>query len=214
MPAYDKTNDVPIETGAYVLKFSPSNSEYYGSAKNLRARKGGHLNALARGDHPNKDVQKEYDNGNILEFKILSITKTREDAYLKEQEYLNAVKENNNVLNKAFDAKKPFIDLVMTDEIKEKIRQSRLGNTASQETKDKMSLTRTGKKQSPETIEKSRLARLGRKSSDEALENIREGALLRSKKVIVNGIEYSGIRKAARELNTSIYFIHKLSKET
>ena len=66
--------------------------------------------------------------------------------------------------------------IIFTDEVREKIRQSKLGKTGhkhSAESLEKMRQSQLGKKHSAETPEKLRLAWLGHKHSQETLEKMR-----------------------------------------
>lgn len=63
------------------------------------------------------------------------------------------------------------------DEIKEKIRQTKLGTKHSEETKRKISEGNKGKKLSPEHVEALRQANLGKVHSDETKEKLRQAAL-------------------------------------
>lgn len=230
---FPKNNDKDIVAGVYEIIHKPTGKSYIGSTGNLGSRKGTNSSALRNGKHKNTNLQKAYNENPDIEFKILTITDTAEEALDKEQEFLDARMPTGTLFNIGIDSRasgrnrspspeniERFAEFARnrewSDEDRERLRQLRIGTKLSEETKNKISTfvnsrefvekmrrINTGRKQSEETLEKKRQASLGKVQSEATKEKLRELKKDKAKAVIVHGIRYESIKAAARALNAN-----------
>jgi len=79
-----------VQPGVYLIKHSKTNKRYVGSSNNLGRRLKEHQRQLSLGKHYNKHLQSSYSNcPDCLEFFVIKSCRTREEALLFEQEYLD-----------------------------------------------------------------------------------------------------------------------------
>ena len=230
---FPKNNDKDIVAGVYEIIHKPTGKSYIGSTGNLGSRKGTNSSALRNGKHKNVNLQKAYDENPDIEFKILAITDTAEEALDKEQEFVDDRMPTGTLFNIGIDSRasgrgrrpspeniERFADLARnrewSDADREHLRQLRTGTKLSEETKNKISAfvnshefvekmrrINTGRKQSEETREKKRQANLGKVQSEETKEKLRELRKDKAKAVIVHGVRYESVKAAARALNAN-----------
>jgi group I intron endonuclease len=228
---FPKNNDKDIVPGVYEILHKPTGKSYIGSTGNLGSRKGTNTSALRNGKHKNPNLQKAYNENPDIEFKILAIADSAEEALDKEQKFLDERMPTGTLFNVGIDSRASFRgrkhssehierlaecarNRVFSPEAIESIRQSRLGTKHSEESKakisafvsspefiEKMKKINTGRKLTEEQKQNISKAQLGKKHSEEAKQNMRESAKDRAKPVIIKGIQYDSIKAAARALN-------------
>jgi len=88
-----------ILCGVYKITSAATGKFYHGSSKNMRARKRGHLKALASGDHINQKLQKLYDKygASDLTFTVVKLL-DRGDAYKLEDKLIRKNLQNKKAL--------------------------------------------------------------------------------------------------------------------
>jgi group I intron endonuclease len=75
-------------SGIYIIiSNSKTNRFYIGSAINLKARKRHHFNALKRGDHCNKKLQRHFNKYGVKDLKFYTILECSEQDLLKVEQY-------------------------------------------------------------------------------------------------------------------------------
>lgn len=126
----------PKVCGVYAI-VSPSGRRYIGSAADIRARWAHHRNALRRGDHANRALQRAYAKyGSALVFTVIDICAVAE-VLVREQAHIDAsdpAKLYNATLRvEAFMRGRKF-----TEEHKARIRQKAIGRGHTDETRAKM----------------------------------------------------------------------------
>jgi group I intron endonuclease len=99
----------------------------------------------------------------------------------------------------------------MSEETREKIKQTKLGSKASEETKLKMSKVRKGISHTKEWSEKISKSHKGKVKSKEHIQKIAEG---KSKKVIIDNIIYKSFTQAMKDLSvSSTYIIRRIRSD-
>lgn len=113
-------NEKEINTGIgfYSITIEKSGFVYFGSTKNLSNRLSHHLGNLRRNMHPNNKLQKAYNLNKkvIIDYRF---TKTREEAYLIEQEEIDKVWGSILVCNACRDVRNNVMSM-HTEEVKNK----------------------------------------------------------------------------------------------
>lgn len=153
-PKYDYKRKIP---GVYKIEHSVTGKAYVGSTDDLGARKITNMSSLRHNKHKNKNLQEAYNKDSNIEFKVVALTKDREEAFDIEQETLDKYKNTNSLFNIAGNA-----------------RASMIGRTHSQDHKDKLSYVSRNRVDSPETTERKRKSHQGKKHSEEHKEKIRQ----------------------------------------
>lgn len=131
---------------------------YIGSSSNVYRRWQGHISQLKRGIHHSRKLQHHFNKyGEVdLQFSLL-LGCDKDDLIKLEQYFFDSYKPYFNNLLQA----KPVKYIPHREEVKEKMRQSRLGRKLSEETKRKISESHKGMKPSAETLIKLRESHLG-----------------------------------------------------
>jgi group I intron endonuclease len=133
--------------GIYKIINEIDGKYYIGSSKNLLVKKGDRLSRhktdLKLNRHINKKLQNAYNKYGIDNFHFIVIEECEEkELLIKEQLYLNeASKNKNNCYNLSFIAGK----VEMNDDVKNKIRKSRLGMKLSENAKNILRKIHKGK---------------------------------------------------------------------
>jgi group I intron endonuclease len=145
---------------------------YIGSSSNVYRRWQGHISQLKRNIHHAQKLQRHFNKYGETDLRFSLLLGCDKDDLIKlEQYFLDSYKPYFNNLLQA----KPVKYIPHREDVKEKMRQSRLGHKLSEETKAKISKSHMGIKPSAETIEKLRIAQLGkiRPHTKEQIEKIR-----------------------------------------
>lgn len=96
---YEDGNNLP---GVYILQHVNTGKFYVGSTQSLYMRRAFHFSKLKNGTHINKPLQKLYNEDPEFKF-IVIITRTKEEALLKEQEIVDLYHGDEKLLNVAKD---------------------------------------------------------------------------------------------------------------
>lgn len=169
---------VPIASGIYKITCTTNQKIYIGSALNLRRRYRVHFGALKQNKHHSVTLQRAFNKygADAFIFEVLELILLPELLTAREQYWLDKFQSFNphkgyNIAPNAGSS----LGIKHSPEYSEKIRQANLRRgTVSQETRERMRQSHLGKKRSPESIEKSRQGRLGQKMSLEACEKLRQ----------------------------------------
>jgi len=144
-------------SGIYKITNMSNGKMYIGSSKNLTKRKREHFWSLRKGNHINSYLQNAWNKYGELffEFKIIENVKNEEELLKKEQVYMDSFKSCNRFIGYNINEyasggglkgeNHPNYGKSMSEEQKEKIRNTLMGHEVSSETKYKMSKGRTGK---------------------------------------------------------------------
>lgn len=195
----DEDSDSP---GVYFLVNPITTEVYIGSSGKVLERKSQHESLLKNNRHPNKRLQRSYNQNGSMVFVALTLP-NRDTALDHEQALLDGSLGEMGVLNISRNARYCRVDgLKHTEETKAKIGAASRGNTyalgtkhsaetrakvsaaltgrpVSEETRRKMSATHTGKTMPRDGVEKMRQSKIGAKQSPETIE--RRAAALRGR---------------------------------
>lgn len=179
--------------GFYILHHQNSDRFYVGSTKNIYHRISQHRRSTKASvrDIASQDILAicEHEGGFVFDVFFVP-TQDREQAYDYEQLFLNCFMPTGRLFNRATNARSSWLGSRHTDERKEELRQSMLGNKFSlgrkhtEEHKARVSAKLKGIPKSPETVERMRAAQ-------------------KTTPISVHGIHYSGVREAAKALGIS-----------
>ena len=178
------------QAGIYQITNTTNGYRYIGSSVNIWRRRNRHFAMLRKKTHPNPHLQSAWNKfgEECFVHTTLMLCEVYElERY--EQAYLDIFKPEYNI---AVDVKAPMRGVKVSDETREKLRASHLGQIPSEDTRKKLSLaqvrrvrppcseetketirqkllgrTHPGCPRSEETKEKLRLAKLGTHHSDE-----------------------------------------------
>lgn len=128
-------------SGIYRI-FSPSGKGYVGSAgsaRGLARRLKDHLNMLQAGTHHAFKLQLAWNKYGALSFEVLELV--QDGIIEREQHYIDFFRSAVEGYNSNPTAGKTRLGSKLSDETKEKIRQSNTGKKASEETKARMRAT-------------------------------------------------------------------------
>jgi len=184
--------DFKNTSGIYKITSCIDNKVYIGSAKSIRYRINRHQNDLVNNHHHSLHLQNAFNLYGIDNFfvEILEYCETNNVILIeREQYYLDLFKPwiKENGYNICEIAGSPQLK-VLSEETKNKIRNSHLGKTKSDETKKKIGDGNRGKNISQETIELNRKWHTGViQSEDSILKRARKYSFIDS-----NGIIYIG----------------------
>jgi group I intron endonuclease len=206
------------EVGVYELTHVDSQKVYVGSTIDLYNRCGIHMRQLAKGAHPNCNLQEAYNQSPHFELSFEPVPLADKKLLIqKEQNLLDLYHDSGFLLNIATDAEVSARGLpvseerrlhlsamstgrVKSDEEREKLRQGRLGKTQSEEAREKIRQARLGKPLSEEHRRKIAEAGIGRIHSEESILKMRENHH-RLTPVEIEGREYPSLATAARALD-------------
>jgi group I intron endonuclease len=156
-------SNLKIKTGIYGLEINQK--LYIGSANDLYHRLHAHKSALLKKTHVNKKLQNNFNKYCTILFIVLEYC-TKENKIDREQLYLDSLKPLLNIRTTA----EANYNLKATEETKEKLSKSlmewRKLTPMTQETKDKIRQSSIGKKMSIEAKEKMSKNSVGRKHSE------------------------------------------------
>jgi len=192
------TSEYKKLSGIYKISNTINNKIYIGSAVNFTIRYNRHKHHLIKNNHHSPILQNHVNKYGIetLEFSIIELC-IKDILHEREQFFIDKLLP---VFNICSSVKKGRFGFKMSDEAKEKSKQTkinngtylviskliaernkgntyRLGKKLSQESKDKISSSNKGKKRTAEQIEALRKISTGRKHTDEAKEKMRLKAL-------------------------------------
>ena len=174
--------------GVYEIINIENGRSYVGSSVNIKRRWREHVGKLRKGIHPNKHLQRAWNNDGegAFSFCVLERINTRRNLRDREQFYLDILFDvDGNSYNIGKDARASMLGIIPSEESRRKMSISGYNRPPmSEETKQKIgkwsknwkrppevgkkiSQSLMGKKQSPEHREKNRQARLGVKQSEE-----------------------------------------------
>ncbi len=92
--------EIPSKPGVYKIQNASGTLTYIGGTNNLRKRYTTHLRRLVKKIHPNKKLQKMFNNNKTVTFfKILEV-RSKESVTRREQKYLDASYKTVTKLNK------------------------------------------------------------------------------------------------------------------
>lgn len=166
------------QSGIYCITFLPTQQKYIGSTKKFSTRFSGHKHDLRNNDHHSWKLQQlwnESQNEIDLAFIILEVVEDLGNLIEREQFWLDALKPELNVMNKAHRLKpesqvSPWAGKHRSQEVRDKISKSltgRKGHPMSSETREKLRIANTGKKMSDATKAKLVASHKGIKPSAE-----------------------------------------------
>lgn len=186
-------------TGAYVLTLPKTGHIYVGSSVDIGGRKSVHLYELKNDKHPVKKLQENFAANGAVVVEVFPTT-TREEAFQKEAELLQAHKDNPNLCNRTLD---PYSSKGVRpdEEARRKMSESRKGRKHSEETKSKISAGNLGQTRTDEARHRMSQAQHALLERDpEALQRLRDLGQAGAKPIVFDGIQYDSIREAAREV--------------
>lgn len=168
--------------GIYIIKCVENQRFYIGRTLNYKKRVNDHLRDLRRGTHKNQPLQYNFDKYGVDSFVFRLLIFLPQDEYIHraiEQELIDALINEKSCMNINETAGGGCI-VPMTEERKEKIRQTKLGNKnyfygkKRPEHAKKLSEMMKGHKLSNETKRKIAESHKGKKLSDEHKEKLKE----------------------------------------
>lgn len=182
--------------GIYEILNLANGKRYLGSSTDLTRRQIDHFRKLENQTHDNIHLQRSYNKHGNDSFRFIVVEYTEEDnRFDREQHYLDTLnpKYLYNISKKAYGARlfgedNGFYGKTHSDETKEKLRQINMGKRPSEKTKALLREVQRGEKN----------GNYGNKWSDEMKlkASIQQGI-----PIIIEGIEYTSARAAARILN-------------
>lgn len=85
-----------IKSGVYALINTQTGKMYIGSSKNIKNRIGQHFAALRSGRHCNKELLKDFNNGDEITYKVLALVPDlHAELFNRETEYIRRAKKNH-----------------------------------------------------------------------------------------------------------------------
>lgn len=217
--------------GVYAIEHKSSGKSYIGSTGDLGSRGLSNKSSLRLGKHKNKPLQEAYIQDPNIELKVLAVCIDREEAYAKEQKFIDQGLISDSIFNIATNAKASHTGRAPSNEQINRFAEYARNRVDSPETTERKSKSHLGKKlteehkakisafvNSPDFIAKIKLANTGRVMSDETKQKISTASTGRitseatkqkqkeiqkdkAKSVNVKGTTYPSIKAAARELN-------------
>lgn len=202
--------------GVYILTDPLTCKQYIGSTNNLFARLCLHRHHIKNNTHENP-MLRHYPSLESFTIHVKKID-DREEAYGEEQRLLDQKVPLGNLLNSAIVDVRTVKGIVRSDELRERIRQTRSGTKASEETKRKMSESSKGIPKPEGFGEKLRLANLNHPRRTELNRNLsikrKGGDNPNAKQVEVNGVIYPCGSDASRILGIPRSTLEKRLKST
>lgn len=172
----------PPKAGIYKITCNVNGKLYIGKAVNLQKRLNVHKNCKTstreKFHFHNAIIKYGWDSFTVEILEIFdNFDKLKDNDYLLEKEsyYINLYESTN--VNKGYNKckfSKDTTGIPLSDEHKEKIRQSKLGKPISEYTKQRLIESHLGIPRSEETKEKIRQAHLGKPLSDEHRKRLSE----------------------------------------
>ncbi len=135
--------NLPKTPSAYVIKHIDTDLMYVGSSGDVRGRVNEHISRLNRGQHPNRTLQRLYDDSPNIEVLFIQ-TGTREEALEVEQSFLTTLMPGNSLVNVAADARSPWRGVTRSEEMRRKLSEARTGIDRGDEFRDKMRQVKIG----------------------------------------------------------------------
>lgn len=198
-----------MTNAVYLLKHVPSNKFYVGSSGGIKQRLINHRSALRNNKHYCKPLQAFYNEDPSSIEECIILVSDREMAFELEQFIIDDAAASGLLLNVSPDAKTPYKGLKHSEETRQKITASRIGELnpnygkrMSDATKQKIAQAITGEANHF----------YGKTHSEESREKIRDAVLQRiaagtfktnQRKVVVDGVEYNSVKEAAQALGIS-----------
>lgn len=153
-------------SGIYTIINAKTGERYIGSSSDLANRFGKHKALLNRKLHTSKLLQTAWDQHGTAAFVFHELELVEEKRLLeRERFWIETTKPTYNILLSNWTGHKH------KNESRQKMREAKLGTTASDETKQKMSLARIGRTHSAETrarITAGKLAGAAKRREDKA----------------------------------------------
>lgn len=228
---YPKSSDKEKIPGVYAIEHKATGKKYVGGTSDLGSRGITNKSSLRLGKHKNKPLQEAYNENSEIELKVLAICETSEEAFDKEQLFIDKGMQAGELFNVSIDSRASYRGVVPSQERRNSMREKLKGRVFSPETIQRMRASQSGKKlseqhkakisaavNSPEFIAKIKQANTGRKATEETRQKMSQAstgkrhseqskALMSkvahtpAKPVVIKGIEYPSIKAAARSLN-------------
>ena len=156
-------------SGIYYLKNTIDDRCYVGSAQKLNYRLWNHKHKLIKGTHANNILQNFVNKYGInsIYFEILEPVEI-DNLIIREQYYIDTLKPEFNILRKAGNS----VGIIMTEEQRIKISNSRKGILHTEDTKRRISETMTGIPKSKEHSARVGLKHRGKIVSQEQRDKI------------------------------------------
>lgn len=170
-------------SGSYVVIDSKTSMTYIGSTANLAKRISQTTSSLRRGYHKNKRLQETYNSGADLHYFVIRTSDLR-SAVAIEQNLVNELKDSGVLCNIAVD----------------NVEKTRSGAKLTEAHIALLRESNIGKKRSEESIKKMSEAQKAYSLTDEGRARIARNRELHSRKVSIEGIDYSSISEASRLL--------------
>lgn len=119
----DDVNYSRDKTNVYVISSKQNEKYYIGVSKDAEIRKQNHLWHLRKKKHVNKNLQKEFNDGEVLEWTIFTVP-SREMALEIERTIITSRADDPNCLNIAQNSSNGYYGRVHSDETKKKMSES------------------------------------------------------------------------------------------
>jgi group I intron endonuclease len=158
----------------YAIKNKVTGKMYVGSSRQKgNNRWKAHLKSLKIGNHHSDKLQRSWNKHGEenFEYIILEQINENDDQFEREQIWI----DKYNSFHKGYNAAPTATKISMSEETKEKIRNTMKGRPLTPEHIEAFSKAKIGEKRSKESKEKMRQSALGRKHSEETLKKISEG---------------------------------------
>lgn len=198
-----------MTNAVYLLKHVPSKKFYVGSSGGIKQRLINHRSALRNNKHHCKPLQVFYNEDPSSIEECIILVSDRDSAFELEQIIIDSACDSGQLLNLSPDAKVPYKGLKHSDETRQKITASRIGELnpnygkrMSEAVKQKIAQAITGEANHF----------FGKTHSEEAKEKMRQLALRRAaegkyetrkKLVVAAGVQYNSLKEACTALNVT-----------
>lgn len=200
------------QAGVYLYKQVGTGKIYVGSTVNSYGRHICHTSALKRGSHVNRKFQKAFDENPHFE---VHFSELRDADHMTSDEKIRAVRtmeqaaldgyeDKSKLLNLSTDAFATGANRSVSEETREKIRQSMIGRYVSEETRRKRSQTLMGHKCTDETRQKIRQSRLTEESLKLSMAHLKKASEVNQRPVFIDGVYYASLTKAANSLSLPV----------
>jgi len=144
--------------GIYEIINSITGHKYIGSSQNIELRKKEHYNDLSKNKHHCIALQRAWNKYSGFNFNFNILEKCQIEKLIEKEQYYFDLNNKKELYNSTLIAGR----CEMTDEIRNKISQTKIKNGSGIGVKNSM----YGKKQSKESIEKNRLSNIGKQAGN------------------------------------------------
>lgn len=197
-------NPLSKQPGCYVITHVESEKHYVGSSVNLAGRISSNLTTLKDNKHKNKNLQQLFNENPNVEV-VVKQTQTVEEARQLEQETVDKLLPLGKLCNiGVIDVTRARFGLPVSEDTRRRTADAIRGQKRSEESRIRMREAQLGKILSEEQKQKLSVIHKERLSSEEGKAAHSRGIEKRKHPVVCDGVNFSSVSEAARELKVDV----------